>query len=70
MISEVVQILDQIRLEQRRSFEELAGDAAISTLTLMRWLCGQSQPSLDKLERALAALGYELEVVKLGEKKP
>ena len=70
VVSEIVQILHEIRRERRLSYQRLANASHVFVTTLSNWEHGKNSPSLSHLEAVLDTLGYELEVVRKEQKKP
>ena len=58
----IVREMTQRRVEMSLSQDVLAGQAGISTQTLMLWERGRAQPGLFLLSTAIEALGGKLKV--------
>jgi hypothetical protein len=51
--------------EQRIPYAEMCTKAKLGERTLRRWRMGQTTPAIDDIERALNALGYSLDVIRV-----
>ena len=59
----MVEILDDIRREQKLNWAQISRMSGVTETTLANWRHKVTSPNVLVLERVLAALGYELEVV-------
>jgi transcriptional regulator with XRE-family HTH domain len=58
-------LAEQLELNNM-TWTQLAHEARLDERTLRRWRSGDTSPSLRDIERALAAVGYELVLMSTG----
>lgn len=54
-------------LNSKLSFKKISDLSKVSNRTIEKWIYKGVMPSLDKAEKVLNALGYELKIVKKEE---
>ncbi len=61
-ISELVEQIEEQRIEQRIYMTELCKQAGITRRTYHYWLTGKANPKINLLESIMDVLGMEIEV--------
>ena len=60
---EIINIVDEIRVEKGWSWSRLSRESSTSANSLSNWRHGRTSPTISNIEKVLGALGYGLEVV-------
>tara|TARA_R110000787_G_scaffold92755_3_gene194882 strand:+ start:505 stop:699 length:195 start_codon:yes stop_codon:yes gene_type:complete len=62
----VIEMINDIRQEQRLTWAELAQVSGVTINTLYNWRHGFAKPTLANVEKTLDALNYELDLHQKG----